>query len=214
MTASKSLAIALGYKPSDQEEFFCGLCGAYAPGKYWKDAIKSSNTSQADLKTQHICWACEACMNDSRTRSNALVLNDGSYRKPERKEIWQLILEPPEPPFVLYLTLTAHKHGIWRQHVARTKTAFRLQCEDYSCIFKPASDIEWMKSCYHLMLAGVRRDSVETGRYTSKDYLTARGTIKQHEPILQLVRGSEKWAIIFGLMPSREDLKGYERLLA
>lgn len=210
-TATIWAAKALGYRPHDDCPSACGLCGALAPARPWKTVLKSSNTSQAELKAQNVCWACEECMNDSRTRSNMLITNDGAYRKPERKEIWRLLIEPPDPPFVLYLTLTAHKHGIWRQHVAITKTAFRLQCEDYSCTFKPAQDVKFMAACYRLMMACVRRDSVETGRYTSKDYLTAREVIKQNEPILQTVRSSEKWAIVFGLMPSREDLKNYER---
>ncbi len=209
-SATIMLARAWGLAPHGEEHHPCGLCGADAPARPWKDVLRASNTNQADLKSPWVCWACEACLADRRSRSNTLVV-DGQYSRPERKQVWPMLLDPPEPPFLLYLTASGKKHGIWRQHVTMSREAFRLQCEELDCVLRPAEDRIWMAACKTLLLAGARRVSLETGKYHSSDYMKVGfKLLRQQEALIKPVRGTDKFALIFGVMPGRDDIGGVE----
>jgi CRISPR type IV-associated protein Csf1 len=86
-----------------------------------------------------VCWACAVCLDTRETRSAHLVVA-GVFRRVDRKEVWRLLLNPPPAPFVLYLTLAGQKHGLFRQEVATSREAFRVQAEDLSGWFVRA---EW-----------------------------------------------------------------------
>jgi hypothetical protein len=185
----------------------CGLCGEQQSARPWQEVIKDTYTTQLDLKTPWVCWACEACLNDRRSRSNVLVAN-GVYSRPERKQVWPLILNPPAAPFLLYLTLSGKKHGLWKQHVATSREMFRLQCEDLWCMFSPEQDRAWMIACARLLYGGARRDNIETGHYHSGDH-TAVGLreLRGLETAIKPVRGTNKFALVFGTMPGRDDIE-------
>lgn len=132
----------------------------------------------------------------------------GVLRRPERKEVWRILLDPPEPPFVLYLTLSGQKHGLFRQEVATSRDAFRLQAEDLSGWFVRAKHEKWMRAAIALRRLAVRSASIESGRYDSGDYLKARAEIADFEHLVSKLRASQLWKIILGTMPGKEDLEG------
>lgn len=204
---------AVGHKPHDGEYNYCGLCGNYARSKHWKDTLKPSFTAQAELKSPYVCWACECVANDRRSRSNILVKNVsretgvGEYSKPQRKEVWPLLFSPPAPPFLLYLTMSGKKHGLWRQHIAMNKDGFRVQCEDLSCVYLDNDKI-WMMNVANMVLNGCSRKSIMSGMYPSRDILSVGvERIRDIEPHLNMIRGSYKWLIMLGVMPGKDDLK-------
>jgi len=207
--ASRMLTQAWALSPHGEQPQPCGLCGEVQPARPWQDVIKDTYTTQTDMKTPWVCWACEACLNDRRARSNVLVTAQGGYSRPERKQVWPLLLHPPALPFLLYLTLSGKKHGLWKQHVATSRELYRLQCEDLWCMFSPAADRAWMVACAALVVSKVRRDNVESGRYDSRDYVQASvGAVRSLEALIKPVRGTNKFALVFGVMPGRDDLEG------
>jgi hypothetical protein len=206
-SATKVFAETLKYQPTNISAKDCGLCGRHEPAKYWKDVLKDTFSGRSELNSEWICWACEICINDKRTRSNIIIINK-AYHKPFRKEIWPFLFNPPKPQWLIYLTLSGKKHGLWRQHIAISNTRFKLQCEDYACMFSPSKDSKWMTAAANLVLEGAQRSSTQNGKYNSTDYYrVGKKRLCELEKIIQPIRHSQKWAIVFGLMPGKDDLK-------
>lgn len=205
--ATHFVAPALGAEPHDGPGETCGFCGRAAPSRPAESVLKENFTNRDELGSPWVCWACEACLNDSRTRSSHLVAA-GVFRRLERKEIWPLLLDPPVPPSVMYFSLTGKKHGLFRQEIATSRDAWRLQCEDTWGWFARWQCEGWMRAAVRLRLLGVRRESLETGRYESGDYLKARTGIAEWEAIVKPVRPSQLFTILLGTIPGKEDLGG------
>ena len=207
MSATHFTARALGNEAPPGEAQACGLCGQGAPGKPSRQALKTSFTNLDELHSDWVCWACEACLNDRRTRSSVVAFG-GEFRKLIRAEIWPLLLDPPEPPFVLYLTRQGKKHGLFRQAVAGSREQFQLQCEELSALFRPRRYRGWMRLCAEMASAGCKRAELEVGRYSSWSYMkVGPDRLLAAEGVLREQRGSSKWDIVFGLMPSLDVLE-------
>lgn len=210
MTATQMTAKALGFEKPEGAEAPCGLCGGLGPGRRWREVVKGTFTNIDEIRSDWICWGCEFCLNDRRTRSNVLV-EGGVYRRPERKDLWLLLKNPPAPPFVLYMTVSGKKHGLFRQAVSLNRDYFRIQCEAAGDYFDRVRGLEWMRVCRSLILFGVRRESVLTGQYSAGDFRKAGvSTILESENCLQFWRPRTVFQIVFSVMPSTDDLKGDE----
>lgn len=206
LRATHMLAVALGAIAHDGADNQCGLCGAIGPARPWRDVVKPTFTNIDELRAATICWACAACLDDPRTRSS-LVVDARGYRRLVRRDIWPLLISPPEPPFVVYLTISGKKHGVFRQSVATRRDHFRLQCEAMAAYYNRQRDVPRMRLCAELVLAGVSRSSVETGHYDSADYRAAGiATIRAAERTLGPWRPTTLFAILYGLMPGKKDL--------
>ena len=58
-----------------------------------------------------LCPRCFALFKTKSLRTRSWVLTPNNLRHIERKEWLRALLEPPEPPFALYLTLGGKKYG-------------------------------------------------------------------------------------------------------
>lgn len=204
-SAPQFVAGALGFRARGHAVAVCGLCGSRAPCRAAENILKENFTNRDELVSPCVCWGCEVCLNDSRTRSAHLV-TAGTFSKVERRDVWGILLSSPFPPFVLYLTLTGKKHGLFRQTVA-LGPAFRLQCEELSGWFDPAAHRDWMLEASRLRLLGVRRAGLETGQYASSDYVAGGSALTRWESGARTLRTSDLFNIIIGTMPGQEDLK-------
>lgn len=205
-SACRMVAEALGAQAHGGENALCGFCGGVAPARASESVLKENFTNRDELISPWVCWACEACLNAAETRSSHLVTRDGQFRRIERREVWPMLLAPPEPPFALYLTLSGKKHGLFRQSVAESRVAFRLQCEDLSGWYVVDRCSPWMREALALRRLGVRRVSLETGRYFSSDWLKCRDAIKQFEGSVAGLRASQLFTILLGTMPGEKDI--------
>lgn len=209
--ATRFVAAALGAAPSGELGHACGFCGSSEPGYPAEQVLKENFTNRDELTSPWVCWACSACLDARETRSAHLVTAPsleiaGDFRRVERKEVWRLLINPPLPPFVLYLTLAGQKHGLFRQEVATSRDAFRVQAEDLSGWYVRAEWDQRMLAAVALRKLGVRRESLETGRYDSSDHLKARSGIAAFEALVKAVRPTQLFTVILGTMPGKEDL--------
>lgn len=207
-SATVFVAPLIGAARPDREATTCGLCCGSEPCRDADKVLKSGFTNRDELDTPMVCWACEACLADRSTRSS-LLAHDGKIRKLERREVWPLLISPPEPPFVLYWTLSGQKHGLFRQRVADSRDIFRVQCEDRGGDFYRPRSLPWMRAASELVLAKVSRDSMETGNYSSGDYAAAgEGFISDREKLIWPHRSWPATESILSIMPGVKDLPG------
>lgn len=215
MTATKITATALGCSPHDGKPHPCGLCGTESPARPWEQVLKPTFTNIDELRADHVCWACQACLNDKRTRSSFLVDAAGSYRKLARPDVWRMLLDPPPTPFVCYLTHSGKKHGLFRQKTATQRERFRLQCEHLHAWHVPEQAAPWMAAMARLLVEGANRERIANGRYDAGDYhRVGLARLRTLDAIIKPMRPTDHFAIIHGLMPAVKILKGDEPWLS
>lgn len=206
MSATEMFALSIGASPHSGKRNECGMCGAFAPCHPASKVIKSSFMQNDCIHGEWICWACETALNDRRSRGS-FVVADGMYRKLLRCECWPLLWNPPVPPFVVYFTTAGKKHGLFLSRPASDRNGFWVQCDHLGCWYWHV-DRPWMEKTGHLLISGVRRDSLESGSYCSGDYMAVGcDAIRKYEEDLSGIRKTTKHAVLFGIMPSKEDLK-------
>lgn len=205
-TATIMVARALGHEAHDGDRQLCGLCGALASCRPSGGVLKPTFTNCDELRSPWVCWACEVCLSDRAVRSHHLVDHDG-FHKLNRLGVWHTLYNPPPPPFVLYATHSGKKHGLFRQAIATSPIAFRVQVEQLGGWFDRPAATPWVRVLVQLVADGARRESVATGHYTAHDYRTVGvQPIRGAEHVLQPVRTIDLFVALHGLLPAKDKL--------
>lgn len=131
----------------------CQSCAAVSRGESW--AAYAARRPDLGLKTTHpISW-----------RSYPHAITRTSHLIP-RGEAWRpLILDPPDPPFVYMIPTTAQKHLLFRCAVAWDRERYPVQVEEERVWIDRTRFAECLHDAEALLMMGMSRDMVETGRY-------------------------------------------------
>lgn len=165
--------------------------------------MKASFTALSDLHGEYVCWACEWALATRWTRS-AFVCIDGGVTRLKRKDFWPSLFAPPSTPFVLYLTTSGQKHGLYKARVNRTRGQCHVQCEDWSCEVTEG-DREWMICAVKARMLGVGRSALESCEFTSRDVLSAGKEFRWVEATMRKAKGRPTFRLM-ELMPGVADL--------
>lgn len=148
----------------------CWLCGGITGhrGLPVKKAIKDTFTNQ-DMarwpKSKSVCLGCAFCLDRRELRNYSIIATEKELRHPTRPEIRALLLDPPEPPFVLCIAVSGQKHLHFRAQVAYDRDGFPVQMEETSvCVWRrPLA--EWLGAIERLY-ALFSKEEIRTGRYS------------------------------------------------
>lgn len=169
----------------------CWLCGGPTEGVGWPWRLAISptftnHTLAAAPWSQTVCQACvymgsgEAWRAYCETRpdrewkavpplswrSYSHVFWPGYHDCPKRGSWRALLLEPPEPPFLLVVAESGQKHIVYRAVVGRSREVFPVQVEEERVLV----DRDEFRACVEafeaLLAMGFTRDEVVSGRYS------------------------------------------------
>ena len=141
-------------KPPSGEQicYYCG--GARTKEHSIKDLVKPTFTNHADVAfpaSQYVCAGCIASMDERAvvTLHDGTVKGDGNrrngirmyswvfnragkraFRKADKKELQQAVLNPPEPPFCIVLADSGKKQLIFRAPVSMGRKYYRVMLEE------------------------------------------------------------------------------------
>jgi len=88
----------------------CVVCGREGGGH--KSKFSSNFTAYSLLQAGNmICPRCYTLLHDQKYRRTSWVLSEKGYQQLKRNEVIKTLLNPPEPPFAIYLTRTGKKQG-------------------------------------------------------------------------------------------------------
>lgn len=168
----------------------CWLCGGETGGKGWPQsvAISPTFTQQNTAKcsdSNTVCCSCAALTRaetfQSMVRSRGiqikiwtqagwhcyshLILEDGSYSAPTRKEMRAVLLSPPAGKWLLSINTTGQKHTIFRGTVASGRDMFPVQMDESTIWCRAASLRACMADFEAICALGFSKDSILTGQY-------------------------------------------------
>lgn len=147
----------------------CWLCSGETGGKGQpvKKAIKDTFTDRDKARwpmSRSICPGCVFCLSYASLRNySILATTEGLYHL-GRAEIRDLLLNPPDPPFVFCIAVSGQKWLHFRAQVAYDRDGFPVQFEEMTvCIWrKPLA--EWLELIEQLYIV-FSKEEIKTGRY-------------------------------------------------
>lgn len=114
---------AAGSPPIETEpvDGICAVCGREInEGVPIKKVMSNSFTDWnflADMTTSHVCAACTWCIKEPKMRRSQWIATKHRLLFFKREEIERWLLDPPESPFVFFVTASYKKHGSFRARV-------------------------------------------------------------------------------------------------
>jgi len=143
-----------GHKVKAPESvMICQACAATLRGESW--AVYAERRADLGLKAKHpISW-----------KSYPHAIWTGTHLIP-RGEAWRdLLLNPPEPPFLFAIPTSAQKHILFLAAVATSRDRYPVQVEEDTVWVDREAFAQCLAAAEVLLLLGFSRDQVETGRY-------------------------------------------------
>jgi CRISPR type IV-associated protein Csf1 len=153
----------------DVDDARCWLCGGATQyrGQPVKKAIKETftNVDMARVPwSTSVCPGCAFCLAQKPLRNYSILATGDRLTHPTRPEIRALLLDPPEPPFVLCIAVSGQKHLHFRAQVAYDRDGFPVQYEETSvCVWRGTLK-EWL-ALIESLYAVFSKEEIRSGRY-------------------------------------------------
>lgn len=131
----------------------CQPCMALAGSDTWRDYVAAH--PEAGLKAGlPLSW---------RTYSHAFTVT--GHECPNRKRWRELLLHPPEPPFLFVITESGQKHLIFRAQVAYSRDVYPVQVEEDLLLVNREAFAACLVAFERLYALGFSKDSIRDQRY-------------------------------------------------
>jgi len=148
----------------------CWLCAGptHGWGRLVKDVV-SHTFNDPDFARgggQSICAACVFCLKHKPFRTRSVLATRTELRHPLRTEWRDILVSPPEPPWVGTIAVSGHKHLVFKTRVNVSNEAPWIAVEETLTQFRPEQlrvDVEQIEQA----LATFSKMEVRTGRYQS-----------------------------------------------
>lgn len=113
----------------------CWLCGGKTGGRGMptKKAIKDTFTDRDKARwpaSSSVCPGCVFCLSYMSLRNYSILATQNELRHPGRAEIRDMLLEPPEPPFVFCVAVSGQKWLHFRAQISYSRDDYYVQYEE------------------------------------------------------------------------------------
>lgn len=201
---------------SVQVEGICAVCGReVSEGVPIKKVVSSSFTDWnilVDMTASHVCKACKWCIKEPKMRRSQYIATEGELIYFKRDDIGKYLFNPPEPPFVFFVTSSYKKHGSFRARVNDSRKLFYVQFEDKQILFSPNKYRELFELMKRMYLIFNKVMEIGKGDYIHKRVFEyGLSNWKRDEAILQRYRGSQVFELlVYALNKPAEAIKKLE----
>ena len=133
----------------------CQPCAGFAGGDTWQAYVAAH--PDRGIKV----WAQASWRNYSH------LFRAGGHECPTRRRWRDILLEPPEPPFVAVLTEVGKKNLIWRAPIALDRDLFGVQFEEIAVTIRRRDYAACLAAFERLTALGFGKAQVLSGRYNA-----------------------------------------------
>jgi len=169
----------------------CVLCGRETdkghPVKFSSNFTAWSLLGAGDC----ICERCYTLINDQTYRRKSWVISSKGIKYLTRKDVLPTLLEPPEPPFSIYITKTGKKQGFLQlmNRVSLSRNTYYVSFED-SLIFVDRKELAEMVK--------VAKEARKL-KFTKSDLVNPSVKRWEHEELCRKVlryKGNPLWQVV------------------
>lgn len=136
----------------------CQPCAGFAVGATWHEHVQASNLG---LKL----WTAASWRNYGH------LFHASGHRCPKPAEWREILLTPPEPPYLAIISLTGKKNLIFRGTITYTPAALNLLLEEERLTVRHSDLVACLREFESLLNMGFSRDAVLTGNYNGSAVL-------------------------------------------
>lgn len=194
----------------------CAVCGkSIAEGVPIKKVMSNSFTdwnTLADMTASHVCAACKWCIKEPKMRRSQYIATKDELIFFKRDDIEKYLFDPPEPPFVFFVTSSYKKHGSFRARVNESQKLFYVQFEDRQILFSPNKYCDLFELMKKMYLVFNKVQEIGKGHYIQKRVFEyGLEQWQNDEAILKQHRGSQVFGLLlYALNKPEEAIKKQE----
>lgn len=148
----------------------CWLCGGETGGNGLpvKKAILDTFTNRDMARapaSNYVCAGCAFCLSQLNLRNYSSLATLTGLVHPTRAEIRDILISPPEPPFVLCIAVSGQKHLHFKSEISYSQDFYPVQMEEtritvnVKLLTKVLNLIERLYTVFS-------KDEIKTGRYS------------------------------------------------
>ena len=147
----------------------CWLCGEATDGRGQptRTAIKPTFTN-IDLakapSSGSLCAPCAFCLGNASLRQYPTVATTEGIRHPSRAQLKGVLLEPPDPPFLIAIPTSGHKHLVIRTPVAWARDDYPVALEEVLLTVERPR-LRAMVETVEILRTAFTLDEVRSGHY-------------------------------------------------
>lgn len=161
------------YKDSELQpvsDKLCWLCGGKIDGLGMpvSKAIKPTFTDHPYARghgSTSLCSGCAFCLSYRELRNYSILATKDGINHPSRAEWRDLLLNPPEPPFVICLAVSGQKHLSFKGIVSQNKEFFDVLLEEQVVSIVPNLLSCCLQAIEHMYIY-FTKDEIQTGNYS------------------------------------------------
>ena len=214
MNATELIYHAAGSPPVEvvSAEGICAVCGkAISEGVPIKKVVSGAFTDWnmlADMNASHVCSACTWCIKEPKMRRSQYIATENELIFFKRDDIEKYLFEPPESPFVFFVTSSYKKHGSFRARVNDSQQLFYIQFEDRQILFSPNRYRELFELMKKMYITFNKTQEIGQGNYIQKRVMEyGIEKWKRDEEILKQHRGSQVFELLLYALNKPEVTK-------
>jgi CRISPR type IV-associated protein Csf1 len=196
------------------DDDFCWLCGGKTGGRGVpvRKAIKPTFMDVSLAKAQDskaVCAGCAFCLSYRELRNYSIVAFPGGLKHPSRAEMREILLNPPEWPFVICIAVSGQKWLHIRSQVAYSQDNFPVQCEETTVYVQRGELAQILRPVEELYTGGFSKDEIRSGEYNPihiNKFGVAR--FEELEEIINGWRGRRIFELALFVAQKQEEKRG------
>lgn len=148
----------------------CWLCGGKTEGLGLpkKKRILDTFTDHAWARGQgseSLCAGCSFCLSMRELRNYSIFATEKGLLHPGRAEWREILLNPPDPPFVACLAVSGQKHLSFKAPMNYSNDTFFVLLEEQAVEVQPPK-LEYILDLVEQLYAYFTKDEIATGNYS------------------------------------------------
>lgn len=146
----------------------CWLCGGDTGGlgiavkKGIKDTFTDHDLAR-DMRSNSLCQGCAFCLGQRPLRNYSVMVTD-KLSHPGRAKLRDILLSPPEPPFLLAIAVSGQKHLTFKAHIAYNRDNFPVLLEEMM-IFVSPEELRTVLKPVEMLYTEFSKAEIESGQY-------------------------------------------------
>jgi len=190
----------------------CAICGKKISDgvpikKVVSDSFMDWNTI-ADTTASYVCAACTFCIKEPKTRRSQYLATESDLIWFKREDIEKHLFNPPDVPFVLFITASYKKHGSFKARVNNSSKLYYVQYEDRQILFSPNKYRDLFGLMKRMYMVFNKTQEIGKGDYIQKrvfEYGLQKW--QNDETILKQYRGSQVFELLLYALNKPEEAK-------
>lgn len=193
----------------------CWLCGGRTGGqgelisKAIKATFNDSDRARA-LQSKSVCPGCSFCLNQRPLRNYSTVVDNKGIEHPDRPRMREILISPPDPPFVIIIAVSGQKHLHFKAEIAYCRDNYPVQMEE-THLQVNVSELKKILNVIEMLYTVFTKEEIRTGQFSLnriKQFGLAR--FQDFAGLIEKYRGTRLFSLAIFVAQKSEEIPAKE----